>query len=89
VSGFTFDGPVWPPGDEWPSGVLPPPSLTVEIAAIELEVLIEHHDSYGAEARARHEHDVELFHMARASYLRQRLAMVAPHRLTPDRKGHA
>jgi hypothetical protein len=89
MSGYTFDGPVRPPGDEWPAGVLPPPCLTVEIAAIGLEVLIEHHESYGADARAKRERDVELFHMACASYLRQRLAMVAPHRLTPDRKGHA
>jgi len=66
-----------------------PPRLTIEIAAVELEVLIEHHGDFGAKAAAAHEHETEMFHAARASHLRQRLAMIARHRLTPDRKGHA
>ncbi len=89
MSSFIFDGSVWPISEEWPTGVLPPPCLTIEIAAVELEVLIEHHDDFGAKAAAAHEYETELFHAARASYLRQRLAMIAPHRLTPDRQGHA
>ncbi len=48
MSSFTFDGPAWPIGEEWPAGVLPPPCLTIEIAALELEVLIEHHDDFEA-----------------------------------------
>lgn len=82
-------GTVWPPGEEWPAGVLPPPCLTVELSALEIESLIRHHDESAAMAHAGHDHDAGLFHQARASYLRQRLAAVAPHRLTPGRKGHA
>lgn len=89
MTGFEFHGPIWPPGDEWPASDLPQPALTVDIAAVELEVLIKHHDSYAVEAATNHNHEVELFHLARASYLRQRLAQVVPHRLTPERKGHA
>jgi len=89
MSSFTFNDTIWPIGEEWPAGVLPPPCLTVEIAALELEVLIEHHDDFGAKAAAAHERETELFHAVRASYLRQRLAKIAPHRLSPDRKGHA
>jgi len=86
---YTFDGPAWPPGEEWPAGVLPPPCLTLEIAALELEVLIAHHDEFAAAAERDRTPETELFHRVRASYLRQRLGMVAPHRLTPDRAGRA
>ncbi len=89
MSSFIFDELIWPPDQEWLSNLTPSPCLTVEIAAVELEVLIKHHDDFGAKAAAAHEHETEMFHAARASYLRQRLAMIAPHRLTPDRKGHA
>lgn len=85
----TGEGPVWPPGDEWPAGMMPPPTLTLEISAIELEEVIRHHDNYGAAADADHDHETELYHKARASYLRQRLGQIAPHRLTPDRRGTA
>lgn len=85
----TFDGPAWPVGDEWPAELLPPPIITVTIASLELEALIEHHDAHAIAAAAQHHHDPELFRLTRASYLRQRLAAVAPHRLTPDRKGNA
>ena len=89
MNGFSFDNLIWPPDQEWLSGLPPLPRLTVEIAAVELAVLIEHHDDFGAKAASAHDYDTELFHAARASYLRQRLAKIAPHRLTPDRKGHA
>ena len=85
---FDFEAK-WPRGEEWPAGLLPPPSLKVEIAAVELEVLIEHHDAYGAQAAINHEHETEIFHAARASCLRQRLAAIAPHRLAPSRTGRA
>lgn len=88
MSGFEFEGPAWPPGDEWPAGVLPPPCLTLELSALEVDALIRHHDQLGAADAADHEHEAELFHKARASYLRQRLGAVAPHMLTPNRKGH-
>ena len=77
-----MSGPVWPPGDEWPAGVLPQPSMTIELAAPEVETLIAHHDEFAADAHRQHDHKAELFHEARASYLRQRLGAVAPHRLT-------
>ncbi len=77
MSSFIFDGSVWPIGHEWPAGLLPPPCLAIEIAAVELEVLIEHHDDFGAKAAVAREHETELFHAARASHLRQRLAMTA------------
>ena len=86
---YTFDGPAWPPGEEWPAGVLPKPYLTLEIATLELEVLIRSHDDAAVGAERNCEHDAELFHKVRASYLRQRLGAVAPHRLTPDRVGRA
>ncbi len=89
MSSFTFDGSVWPIGREWPAALLPPPCLTGEIAALESEVLIRHYDDFGAKAGGAHEHETELFHAARASYLHQRFAMIAPHRLTPSRKGRA
>jgi len=89
MSSFSFDELIWPPDQEWLSDLPPSPCLMVEIAAVELEVLIEHHDDFGLKAAAAHEHETELFHAARASYLHQRLAKIAPHRLTPDRKGHA
>lgn len=84
-----MSGPVWPPGDEWPVGALPAPTMTIELAALEVETLIEHHDGFATDAHRQHDHDAGLFHEARASYLRQRLGAVAPHRLTPERKGHA
>ena len=85
----TFDGPAWPPGEEWPAGVLPKPYLTLEIAVLELEVLIRSHDDAAVGAERDREPHAELFHKVRASYLRQRLGAVAPHRLTPDRAGRA
>ncbi len=84
-----FDGPAWPPGEEWPAGVLPKPCFTLEIAVLEMEVLIRSHDEAAVMAERDHELDAELFHKIRASYLRQRLGAVAPHRLTPDRTGRA
>jgi len=69
--------------------MLPPPCLTIEIASLELEELIKYHDDFRTEAEGRNDLKAELFHAARASYLRQRLAAVAPHRLTPEKKGHA
>ncbi len=89
MSSFSFDNLIWPHDREWLADLPPSPCLTVEIAAVELEVLIEHHDDFRAKAAVAREHETELFHAARASYLRQRLAKIAPHRLTPDRKGHA
>lgn len=80
---------VWPLGGEWPAGALLPSCLTVELSVLEVETLIWHHDDFAATAHAEHDHNVGTFHQARASYLRQRLAAVVPHRLTPDRKGHA
>ncbi len=65
------------------------PCLTVEIAALELEALIRHHDEFASDAERDREPETELFHKARASYLRQRLGAVALHRLTPDRAGRA
>lgn len=85
----TFDGPAWPPGEEWPAGVLPKPYLTLEVAVLELEVLIRSHDEAAVAAERDHELNAELFHKIRASYLWQRLGAVAPHRLTPDRAGRA
>lgn len=76
MSGFEFDGPAWPPGNERPAGVLPPSCLTLELSALEVNELIRHHDQLGAEDAADHEHEAELFHKARASYLRQRLEAV-------------
>ena len=89
MSSFSFDNLIWPPDQEWLADLPPSPCLTIEIAAVELKVLVEHHDDFGAKAASAHDYDTELFHAARASYLRQRLAMIAPHRLTPDWKGHA
>ncbi|MGI4801310.1 MAG: hypothetical protein ACRYG8_46265 [Janthinobacterium lividum] len=86
---YTFDGPAWNIGQEWPDGLLPPPTVAVTIGYLELEVLIEDHVISAANAADQHSHDTEMFHTMRASYLRQRLAAVAPHRLTPDRKGNA
>jgi hypothetical protein len=84
-----FGGSVWPLGEEWPTSALPPPTLTVEISVVELEGLIEDHAVFAADAAERRDYNTEAFHVARASYLRQRLASVASHRLTPNRKGHA
>ena len=86
---YTFNGTAWPLGEEWPAGALPPPCLTLEIAALELEALIAHHDEHAAFSKRDRTPETKLFHKARASYLRQRLAQVAPHRLTPERKGRA
>ena len=80
---------VWPEDKPWPSGMMPPPVLTLEISALELEALIDDHARMAAEGHAAHDHNAGAFHEARASYLRQRLAVAAPHRLTPDRKGRA
>ena len=89
MSDREFDGPAWPPGEEWPAGVLPKPCLTLEIASLELEALIKCHDEAAAAAERDRTPETELFHKIRASYLRQRLGAVAPHRLTPDRAGRA
>ena len=81
---------VWPVGKEWPASLLPPPCLTIELSVLELETLISHHDEFAVRAhRVDHNHDTGLFHEARASYMRQRLAVIAPERLTPERKGRA
>lgn len=77
---YTFDSSAWPIGDPWPDNLLPPPTVTVTLASLELEALIENHVISAANAADRHEHDTEMFHTLRASYLRQRLAAVAPHR---------
>jgi len=86
---YTFNGSAWLIGDEWPDNLLPPPTITVTLASLELETLIEDHVISAANAAEQHDHSTEMFHTMRASYLRQRLAAVAPHRLTPDRKGNA
>ncbi|MGI4945578.1 MAG: hypothetical protein ACRYHQ_34285 [Janthinobacterium lividum] len=86
---YTFDSTAWPIGEPWPDNLLPPPTVAVTIGHLELEVLIEDHVLSAANAADQHNHDVEMFHAMRASYLRQRLAEAAPHRLTPDRKGNA
>ncbi len=59
------------------------------MALLSLLDTIAAHAVGGRRSAVAHEHETELFHMARSSYLRQRLAKIAPHRLTPDRKGHA
>lgn len=86
---YTFDSTAWPIGDPWPDNLLPPPTVAVTLGYLELEVLIKDHVISAAKAAAEHNQDVEMFHTMRASYLRQRLAAVAPHRLTPERKGNA
>ena len=86
---YTFDGPAWTIGEEWPDNLLPPPTVTVTLSYLELETLIEDYVIAAADAAEKHDHNPEMFHTMRASYLRQRLASVAPHRLTPDRKGNA
>ncbi len=86
---YTFDSSAWPIGDPWPDNLLPPPTVTVTLASLELETLIEDHVISAANAADKRNHDAEMFHTVRASYLRQRLAAAAPHRLTPDRKGNA
>ena len=86
---YTFDSSAWPIGEEWPENLLPPPTVTVTLASLELEVLIEDHVLSAANAADQHNRETEMFHTMRASYLRQRLAAVALHRLTPDRKGNA
>ena len=88
MSGFDFDDLTWPPGKDWPAGSLPLPRLTLALSALELNKLIRHHDQLRAECSADHDYEAELFHKARASYLRQRLSAVTPQTLTPDRKGH-
>jgi hypothetical protein len=89
MNGLGFDGPAWPLGKEWPTEVLPAPCLTLEIAYLELEVLIAHHVEFAVVAKRDGRQAMELFHRTRASYLRQRLTAIAPHRLTPDRAGQA
>ena len=80
---------VWPEGNPWPTKMLPPPVLTLEIAVLELEALIQHHEAMARMDHSDHDHDAGLFHEARASFLKQRLAGSAPHRLSPDRQGRA
>jgi len=65
------------------------PCVTLETASLELEVLIKYHEAFSTAAEGRNELKAELFNAGRASYLRQRLAAVAPHRLTPEKEGHA
>jgi len=69
--------------------VLPPPVLTLEISVLELEGMIEQHDEMAKESAANHEHEGEVFFRARASYLRQRLAAIAPQRVAPHKPGNA
>ena len=56
--------------------VAPPNPIPTPFPAI--EALIEEHN-----------HDLGLFHELRASYLRQRLRAIAPHRLAPTQPGNA
>ena len=83
----SFDGPDWPLGDEWPASLLPPPSMTVELAALEINALIRCHDELRAVAARDHHQEAEAFYKARATYLRHRLSTIAPARLKAERKG--
>ena len=51
--------------------------MTLELSALEVNELIRHHYQFGTADAADHEHESELFHKVRASYLRQRLGAVA------------
>lgn len=84
-----MNGPVWPIGKEWPRGDLPQPSLTLELSALELLDLADSHLLRAANATRSGERDKHLFFEARASYLRQRVAAIAPHLLAPERSGTA
>ena len=86
---YAFDSTAWLLGKELPPEALPQPTIAVTLDYLELETLIEDHVISAANAVDQHDHNAELFHVARESYLRQRLAAVAPYRLTPDRKGNA
>jgi len=81
--------PVWPPGKEWPQGSLPQPTLTIELSAMELLALADSHLIQAANAAGKSEHDTRLFFEARARYLHQKVAAVAPHLFAPERKGTA
>ena len=59
------------------------------LTVVEAEAVIEDHDRMAVEGHERHNHELGAYHEARASYLRQRLAAVAPHKLTLDRQGGA
>ena len=79
----------WPSGQEWPEGALPQPSLTLELSALELLDLADSHLLRATSAARAGDDDTQLFFEARASYLRQRVAAIAPHLLVPGRKGTA
>ena len=80
---------IWPLDEPWPTSLLPPPTLMLELSVVELDALIEDYGRMAAEGHARHNHELGACHEARASYLRQRLAAAAPHKLTLDRQGRA
>jgi hypothetical protein len=59
------------------------PAASVELAPLELMDLVEAHLRRARTAAARGQAEVQQFHEDRAAELRQRVASLAPHLLTP------
>jgi hypothetical protein len=87
--GVGMNEPVWPAGREWARGDLPQPSVTLELSAAELLDVADSHALRAANAAHGGEDDARLFFAAPASYLRQKIAAVAPHLLALERSGAA
>ena len=59
------------------------PTVTIQLSALELMDLMDAHLLRARNAAARGQAEVQQFHEDRAAELRQRVASLAPHLLTP------
>ncbi len=83
------DRVIWVEGTEWPAELLPQPTAVVTLSAREIVHVADVHAAMASNALAGGDLEASKLHDARASYLRQRVADIAPYLLSPQITGRA
>ena len=86
---MTQDRVIWVEGTDWPTELLPQPTAVLTFSAREIVHVADVHAQMARTAADAGDLEASKLHDARANFLRQKIATLAPYLLSPHITGRA